>query len=142
MIVTDHSPCPPAMKHEDSGRFDLAWGGIASLSVALSIIHTECRRRGFTLDDIVRWMSNAPALLAGISHRAGVLERGRDANFIIFDTEAEFTITADRLHYRHAISPYLNETLLGAVKATYLRGKAAYLQSSSVATPSGHEITL
>jgi allantoinase len=142
MIVTDHSPCPPAMKHEDAGRFDLAWGGIASLSVALSIIHTECRRRGFTLDDIVRWMSNAPALLAGISHRAGVLERGRDANFIIFDTEAEFTITADRLHYRHAISPYLNETLLGAVKATYLRGKAAYLQSSSVATPSGREITL
>jgi len=35
MIVTDHSPCPPAMKREDSGRFDLAWGGIASLSLAL-----------------------------------------------------------------------------------------------------------
>ena len=35
MIVTDHSPCPPAMKREDTGRFDLAWGGIASLSLAL-----------------------------------------------------------------------------------------------------------
>ena len=36
MIVTDHSPCPPEMKRADTGRFDLAWGGIASLSIALS----------------------------------------------------------------------------------------------------------
>src|ERR1700678_1593363 len=52
MIVTDHSPCPPAMKFEDKARFDLAWGGIASLSLALSVIHTECYGRGFTLDHL------------------------------------------------------------------------------------------
>ena len=69
MIVTDHSPCPPEMKREDTGRFDQAWGGIASLSLALSIIHTECSRRGLSLDDIARWMSSAPAALAGIGHR-------------------------------------------------------------------------
>ena len=33
MIVTDHSPCPPEMKRLDTGRFDQAWGGIASLSL-------------------------------------------------------------------------------------------------------------
>jgi allantoinase len=142
MVVTDHSPCPPAMKHQDSGRFDLAWGGIASLSFALSVIHTECVRRGYTLDDIVRWMSSAPAALAGISHRAGVLAAGRDANFTIFDTEAEFPVTTDRLHYRHAISPYLNEMLRGAVKATYLRGEAVYREGSFAPRPSGREVTL
>ena len=142
MVVTDHSPCPPAMKREDTGRFNLAWGGIASLSLALSIIHTECCRRGFTLDDIVRWMSSAPAALAGISHRAGALEAGRDANFVVFDTGAEFTVTAERLHYRHAISPYLNETLRGAVKATYLRGEAVYREGDFAPTPSGREVTL
>jgi allantoinase len=142
MIVTDHSPCPPAMKREDSGRFDLAWGGIASLSLAPSIIHTECRRRGFTLDDIARWMSSAPAALAGIGHRAGALEAGRDANFVIFDTEAEFTVTADKLHYRHAISPYLNETLRGVVKATYLRGATVYREGAFAPEPLGREVTL
>jgi allantoinase len=142
MIVTDHSPCPPAMKREDSGRFDLAWGGIASLSLALSIINTECSHRGFTLDEIVRWMSSAPAALAGIDHRAGKLEAGRDANFIVFDTDAEFTVTAERLHYRHAISPYLNETLRGVVKATYLRGDAVYREGSFASKPSGREVTL
>jgi allantoinase len=142
MIVTDHSPCPPAMKRLDSGRFDLAWGGIASLSLALSVIHTECSRRGPMLDDVVRWMSGAPAALAGISHLAGTLEAGREANFIIFDPEAEFTVTAGRLYYRHAISPYLNETLRGAVKATYLRGEVVYRDGTFAKTPSGREVTL
>jgi allantoinase len=142
MIVTDHSPCPPAMKREDSGRFDLAWGGIAGISLALSVIHTECVRRGHTLDDIVRWMSSEPAALAGISHRAGALAAGRDANFTVFDTEAEFPVTTDRLHYRHAISPYLNETLRGAVKATYLRGEAVYREGRFAPKPSGREVTL
>jgi allantoinase len=142
MVVTDHSPCPPAMKREDSGRFDLAWGGIASLSLAPSVIHTECRRRGFTLDDIVRWMSSAPAALAGISHRAGSLQPGREANFVVFDTDAEFPVTTEKLHYRHAISPYLNETLRGAVKATYLRGEGIYRDGSFASKPSGREVTL
>ena len=142
MIVTDHSPCPPQMKREDTGRFDLAWGGIASLSLAPSIIHTECRRRGFTLDEIVRWMSSAPAALAGISQQAGALEVDRDANFVIFDTDAEFIVTPDKLHYRHAISPYLNETLRGIVKATYLRGEAIYSEDGFASKASGREVTL
>jgi allantoinase len=142
MIVTDHSPCPPEMKHADAGRFDLAWGGIPSLSLALAVIHTECRRRGFTLDHIVRWMSSAPAALSGISHRVGSLADGCDANFIIFDTESKFTVTAEQLHYRHAISPYLNETLHGIVKATHLRGEAVYREGSFVQTPHGRELAL
>jgi allantoinase len=142
MVVTDHSPCPPAMKREHTGRFDLAWGGIAGISLALPIIHTECCRRGFTLDNIVRWMSSAPAALAGLSHRAGALEAGRDATFVRFDTDAEFTVTADKLHYRHAISPYLNETLRGVVKATYLRGEAVYREGSFVPIPCGREVRL
>ncbi len=142
IIVTDHSPCPPAMKQEESGRFDLAWGGIASLSLALSVIYTECFHRGFTLNDLVRWMSSGPATLAGLSHRAGALEAGRDANFVVFDTDAEFTVTTDRLHYRHTISPYLNEKLRGVVKATYLRGAAVYRKGTFPSEPSGREVTL
>ena len=142
MIVTDHSPCPPEMKRAETGRFDLAWGGIASLSIALSVIHTECIRRGFTLDHITRWMSSAPAALAGLSHKAGSLEPGRDANFIIFDTDAEFTVAPDKLHYRHPVSAYMGETLRGEIKATYLRGKPVYQDGLITDTPHGREVTL
>ena len=142
MVVTDHSPCPPEMKRADTGRFDQAWGGIASLSLALSIIHTDSTRRGDTLDDIARWMSSAPAALAGIAHNAGALQPNRDASFIIFDTEAEFTVTPDKLHYRHTVSPYLGETLRGVVKATYLRGEPVYQQGVFAPSPSGREVKL
>ena len=96
MIVTDHSPCPPEMKRAEDGRFDLAWGGIARLSVALPVVWTECLRRGFGLEEIARWMSSAPAALAGIGAKAGALEAGREANFVVFDTEASFTVTPEQ----------------------------------------------
>ncbi len=50
LIATDHSPCPPEMKRLEVGRFDLAWGGIASLSIALPVVWTDAASRGFTLE--------------------------------------------------------------------------------------------
>ncbi len=40
LVATDHSPCPPAMKRREEGRWDLAWGGIASLGLALPVMWT------------------------------------------------------------------------------------------------------
>ena len=142
MIVTDHSPCPPEMKRMEEGRFDLAWGGIASLSVALPVIWSECGARGHSLDDLCRWMSSAPAALAGIGDQAGALAAGRDANFVVFDPEAVFTVEAEKLHYRHAVSPYLGETLHGVVHATYLRGEVVFQTGQLFGSPQGRELAL
>jgi allantoinase len=122
LVATDHSPCPPQMKRLAEGNFRTAWGGIASLSVALPLMHTEAVKRGFSLSDIARWMARAPANLAGCHAHKGRLAAGYDADFVIFDPEAEFVVTEERLHYRHPVSPYLGERLRGEVKATYLRG--------------------
>ena len=142
MVVTDHSPCPPEMKGMEAGRFDLAWGGIAGLSVALPVIYMECLRRGFGLEEIARWMSSAPAALAGVGAKAGSLAAGRDANLVIFDTEASFDVTAERLHFRQAVSPYVGERLRGVVKATYLRGETVYCEGEFASSPAGCEVTL
>lgn len=145
MVVTDHSPCPPEMKRTDTGRFHQAWGGIASLSLALSIVHTDATKRGHTLDHIVRWMSTAPAALAGLSHHAGALASNREASFVVFDPEAQFIVTPQNLHYRHPTSAYMGETLQGQVIATYLRGEAVYQLGQPnpfPETPTGGELAL
>jgi allantoinase len=139
LVVTDHSPCPPAMKRLTEGNFRIAWGGIASLSVALPLMWTEARRRGFTLLDLARWMAAEPARLAGCSARKGRISAGCDADFVVFDSDREFIVTEDKLHYRHPVSPYLGETLRGVVKTTYLRGGPVFAEGKFSGEPGGRE---
>lgn len=139
LVVTDHSPCPPSMKQFETGDFRSAWGGIASLSVALPVMWTEASARGFTLRDIARWMAEGPAKLASCDTRKGKLAPGMDADFVVFDPDTEFTVTTERLHYRHRISAYMGEALRGVVKATHLRGKRVYAQGRFSAERPGKE---
>jgi allantoinase len=139
LIATDHSPCPPHMKKLDEGNFKTAWGGIASLPVALSVLWTEAARRGFTLADIARWMAERPARLAGCDQRKGEIAPGYDADFVVFDPEGEFVVARDQLHQRHPISPYVGERLRGAIKATYLRGEPVYEDGEFPGEPLGTE---
>jgi allantoinase len=139
MVVTDHSPCPPAMKRLEEGNFRTAWGGIASLSMALPVMWAEAQARGFSLTDIARWMSQEPARLARCDQRKGRIATGYDADFLVFDTDLEFAVTEDRLHHRHAVSPYLGEKLRGLVRRTYLRGKVVFQDGEFPGDPAGRE---
>lgn len=138
-VVTDHSPCPPVMKRLQKGNFRTAWGGIASLSVALPLMWTEANERGFTLLDLAHWMAAGPARLAGCDTRKGRIAAGYDADLVIFEPGREFVVTEDRLHYRHAVSPYLGETLRGVVKATYLRGNPVFSEGTFPGEATGRE---
>jgi allantoinase len=141
MVATDHSPCPPGMKRQEDGRFNVAWGGIASLSTALPVMWTEAQARGHTLRDLARWMSGAPAALAGLRHTVGGIEPGRNANFLIFDPEAEFVVNKDVLHYRHKVSPYMGERLRGQVIETVLRGQTVFRDGEFPGENCGRELS-
>lgn len=139
LVATDHSPCPPSMKKIEDGDFRTAWGGIASLSVALPVMWTEASKRGFTLSDMAKWMSDGPARLAGCHDRKGRIAAGYDADFVVFDPESEFEVTADRLHFRHKVSPYVGARLRGVVRTTFLRGSCVYRDGKFPGEPSGTE---
>ncbi|MFB6617256.1 allantoinase AllB [Streptomyces sp. NPDC085524] len=117
-IVSDHSPSTADLK---TGDFATAWGGISSLQLGLPAIWTEARRRGRTLEDVVRWMSAAPAALAGLAQK-GAIEAGRDADFAVLAPEETFTVDPAELHHRNQVTAYAGKTLHGVVKSTWLRG--------------------
>jgi allantoinase len=125
-IVSDHSPCPPALKRLDTGDFFAAWGGIASLQLGLPVVWTEARRRGFGVERLAQWMSEAPARLAGQTGRKGRLEAGYDADIVIWDPDASFTVDPAALQHRHPVSPYAGATLFGGVRRTFLRGREIF----------------
>jgi allantoinase len=125
-VVSDHSPSPPELKRLDSGDFSTAWGGISSLQLGLPLVWTEARRRGHSLDDVSRWMATRPAEIVGISGK-GQISVGGDADLVVFAPGEEWVVDAPSLHHRHAVTPYANRTLTGAVQATYVRGHQANL---------------
>lgn len=102
-----------------------AWGGIASLQVALAAVWTEARRRGIGIERVAHWMSSAPARLAGLDHK-GSIRPGMDADLVVFDPDALFTVDPSRLKHRHPITPYAGRELYGKVEATYVRGELRF----------------
>ena len=144
LVATDHSPCPPAMKHREEGSFDLAWGGIASLGLALPVMWTAMHQRGYNTKDaaqrVGKWMSASPARLAGLVGQKGTLSPGADADIAIFDPDATWTVTESDLHFRHKISPYLGAHLRGRVRETWLRGQPVLPSDQIAISPRGREL--
>jgi len=138
MIASDHSPCPPILKRREVGDFFVAWGGIASLQLGSSVVWTAMRERELPIDALVRWMSAAPAALAGLDDRKGSIAPGFDADIIIFDPDAKRTVQAEALLHRHKLTPYLGARLHGAVEATYVHGTLVYDRiNGPAASPAG-----
>ena len=122
LVVSDHSPCTPDLKLLEEGDFGRAWGGIASLQVALPVVWTGARARGIPLVHVVRWMAAGPARLAGLP-RKGAIAPGMDADLVAFDPGERWTV--GELRHRNPVSPYAGRELFGVVRRTWLRGQPA-----------------
>jgi len=122
LVVSDHSPATAEMKEVASGDFSAAWGGISSLQLGLPLTWTGARSRGYSLGDVVRWMSTGPARLAGLG-RKGKIAVGCDADFCLFAPDETFVVDPDEIHHRHPVTPYPGRTLTGVVRGSFLRGE-------------------
>jgi len=140
-IVSDHSPCTPELKKMADGDVEHAWGGISSLQFGLSILWSEAQRRGVTLEEVSRLLSEGPASIARLDHRKGKLKAGYDADIIVFDPNAEFTITPEVIEHRHKVTPYEGATLRGKVRATFVRGRKVWEDGVHIGDPIGTWLT-
>ncbi len=139
MIASDHSPCPPHMKCAATGDFVRAWGGISSLEVALAAVWTAARSHGLTLGHVCRWMSAAPARLAGLDARKGAIAAGMDADLVVFDPDETWAVDPARLLQRHKLTPYAGMRLTGRVHETWVRGRVVFREGEVISpdAPSG-----
>ncbi|MBD2766471.1 allantoinase AllB [Hymenobacter sp. BT664] len=125
-VATDHSPAPPALKQLVSGDFGTAWGGIASLQLALPVLWTGARQRGATLSDLAQWLSEHPARLIGQGHQKGRIAVGYDADLVVVNSEKSFVVREEMLQHKHKVSPYICQELWGVVAQTFLKGQLVY----------------
>jgi allantoinase len=135
MIASDHSQ-PPDIPKAQARDFTRAWTGIPSLVLSLSAMWTGAVGRGYTLNQVTDWMCRMPARLAGLD-RKGAIEPGYDADLVIIDPDAAFTVGADHVHTLDALTPYRGRRLHGVVERTYLRGRPIYERGKVMEGPLG-----
>ena len=136
-VATDHSPCPPSMKLPEQGDFMGAWGGVASLQLGLPAMWTQARSRGYAVPQIAAWMCSGPAKLAGLEKRKGAIAMGCDADLVIWNPDASFSVDPARLHHRHKVTPYAGRRLEGVVEVTFLRGRKIFDRGEFSGAPIG-----
>lgn len=153
MVVSDHSPSTPDMKlltdGPDQGDFVKAWGGISSVQfgmtnamslhvayieyiisyppfLGLSLFWTKCHEYGLDITDMHRLMCAEPAKLCGLQHVKGKIAKGFDADFCVWNPDAEFVVTTDIVQFQNKVNPYLGKQLKGQVYATFVRGNRVF----------------
>jgi allantoinase len=130
MVVSDHADG----RRQANGGFGAC--GLPSLQFSLPATWTGARTRGYALHQVVDWMCRAPAQLAGLT-RKGQIDVGYDADVVVLDADAEFTVEAALLDGLHQRTPYIGRRLWGVVERTYLRGVEVYSRSRVCGPPRG-----
>jgi allantoinase len=91
-VVSDHSPCVAELKKLDEGDVMGAWGGISTLGIGLNLLWTEGRKRNVPIGTITRWMSENTARHAGLGDKKGKIAVEYDADLVIWDPDAQYTV--------------------------------------------------
>ncbi len=129
-VATDHSPAPPGMKEIESGDFMRAWGGISSIQFALPVLWTAAKKHNCSLNDIMKWLCEKPALLPGLEKQKGKIQEGYDADFVVWDPEKKFIVAKENIYHKHKLTPYMGEQLFGIVEQTWIGGKKVFDKDS------------
>ena len=124
-LTTDHSPAPPEIKEIASGNIMKAWGGIAGLQFLLPASWSACREV-MSLENFIPLLTSKPALFLGLDKRKGKIEKGYDADIVVWNPDEAFLVSENDIEHRHKISPYIGENLFGIVEQTIVNGQTVY----------------
>ena len=139
-ITSDHSPCTAELKNLEVGDFEKAWGGISSIQFTLPVIWTECKTRGYSMDQLINWMSKQPAKFIGKDQQKGQISPGFDADLVCWNPDKKYIIQKEAIHHKNKLTPYEGESLYGVVNATFLRGQKVYEKGEFLGNPTGEII--
>jgi len=116
-IATDHAP---HAEWEKAADFDSAPFGISGLETALGVcVETLIVPGLFTWRQLIEKLSAAPARIIG---HGGTLSVGADADLVLVNPKARWTVEPGRFVSKGRQSPFTGWTLTGTVERVWHRG--------------------
>jgi allantoinase len=139
IVTSDHSPYPLSLK-ETPDIFE-AYAGMPGVETLGTLLYSEGVATGrIALDRFVQLVASGPAAVFGLGTK-GRLEPGADADFVIFDANAEWTLDEGETHYGVGWSPYHGRRVQGRVASTWLRGSCVYANGEIKGEPGTGQFT-
>ncbi|MBC7220717.1 amidohydrolase family protein [Candidatus Bipolaricaulota bacterium] len=135
-VATDHCPFTNAQK--DAHRDDPAHlpSGLPGVETLLPLLYSEGGAAGLiTLRDLAWYLGEGPARAFGLWPGKGGIRPGADADLVLLDPEAKWTVRARGLHTRTDFSPYEGMTLRGRVMGVLARGEWLVRDGELLAQP-------
>jgi len=124
MVTSDDAAYSWEAKLYGAERFDRCPNGIPGVEPRLSILYSEgVSKRGLSLPMFVELVSTAPARLFGLAPQKGSLAPGADADVILFDPKAKWTMSHATLHMASDWSAYEDIDVTGKIEKVFSRGE-------------------
>lgn len=126
IVATDH--VPDRLDREKAGArrgvpFNEISNGAPGIETLLAIAYGEgVARARLTIERLVDALATTPARVFGLA-RKGAIERGRDADLVLFDPSTQRMLRADDLHHTSDYTPYEGLNLRGSVRSVFVRGR-------------------
>ena len=131
LATSDHAPWKPEKKNKPD-IFDNA-SGTPGVETLLPLIYSEGVAKGrLSLARLVSVLCERPAELFGLAGRKGRLAPGADADFVVLDPEARWTLSANLLRSVAGWTPYEGLPMHGRVTHTYVRGQPVVVEGDLV----------
>ena len=137
VVSTDH--CPFHFKGQKDlglGDFSKIPNGLPGVEDRLTLIYDGGVRSGhLSLNRFVELVATAPAKLFGLYPRKGTIAPGSDADIVVFDPEAERTLSAATHHMNVDYSCYEGRAVRGVPEVVMQRGQLLVDHGKFLAQP-------
>jgi dihydroorotase len=122
VIATDHAPHTLEEKAEPYPRSP---SGLPAVENSLALMLNQVSLGRCTLEQVVRWMCEAPARVWDIVNK-GRIERGYDADLVLVDMRLTREIRDEEQLTKCRWSPWRGERLTGWPVRTFVMGREVY----------------
>jgi dihydropyrimidinase len=124
MVTSDDAAFSWEAKLLGKNRFDRCPNGIPGVETRFSLLYSEGVAKGrISLPRFVELVSTSPAKLFGLAPQKGSLFPGGDADIVLFDPEAKWTMGQESLHMATDWSAYEGMEITGKICKVYSRGE-------------------
>lgn len=133
-IATDHCPFTDEQKKWGKDNFTKIPNGCMGIENLYPYMLSEANKGRLSFNRVVELCSKNPAAIFGCTEKGAVLP-GKDADIVLYDPAADFTITNDKMHSDCDYTIWEGVALKGYITDTYSRGRLVFKDGKFLGEP-------